>query len=147
MAKRAKSSVAVENEVCHECGDSNPRRSHTCEPKKSIHDKIRDRDYDPKVSYPQKSDFKIVEHVKTERLGVRTIEGFDTEGYNCARSAYASEELRLREQFKNDAFEEAGISDNSKREKCYDLAWEHGHSSGYSEVFNYLNEFAELIKD
>lgn len=31
-------------------------------------------------------------------------------------------------------------------DKVYSLAWEHGHSSGYSEVENYYQDFAELAR-
>jgi hypothetical protein len=34
----------------------------------------------------------------------------------------------------------------SVSDKAYALAWEHGHSSGYSEVENYFQDFAELAR-
>ena len=32
-------------------------------------------------------------------------------------------------------------------DRLFELAWEHGHSSGYREVAIYYDEFAELLKD
>lgn len=31
-------------------------------------------------------------------------------------------------------------------DKVYSLAWEHGHASGYGEVENYFQDFAELAR-
>lgn len=34
----------------------------------------------------------------------------------------------------------------SVSDRAYSLAWEHGHSSGYSQVENYFQDFAELAR-
>ena len=39
-----------------------------------------------------------------------------------------------------------GVTGNPKADKCYSLAWEYGHSSGYQEVYKYYSEFVDLIK-
>lgn len=62
------------------------------------------------------------------------------------RKEYYEETKRLTELFKQDCFDELGIRDNPKRERAFSLAWEHGHSGGYQEVYNYLLDFVELIK-
>lgn len=41
---------------------------------------------------------------------------------------------------------ELGLTDHPKLDALYQLAWEHGHSSGFDEVANYFREFAELLK-
>ena len=33
-----------------------------------------------------------------------------------------------------------------RRDKLFDLAWEHGHSNGYEEVTNYYSDFVELVR-
>ena len=48
--------------------------------------------------------------------------------------------------FSTDVFEALGISDNPKKWDVFNLAWEYGHSYGYSEVWNYLMDLADLIK-
>ena len=40
-----------------------------------------------------------------------------------------------------------GVQDSHKVKKAYNLAWENGHSYGYSEVYSYFQDYIELIKD
>jgi hypothetical protein len=61
------------------------------------------------------------------------------------------DEVRKRNAERDAEFREAllkahGVENNPLSSRCYELAWEHGHSSGYSEVENYFNEFVDLIK-
>lgn len=74
-------------------------------------------------------------------------EVLDEEGYKAHRKEYDDERNKLDQEFQNDLFEDYGVSDNPKRFKCFDLAWEHGHSSGLEEVYNYFGDFVELILD
>lgn len=60
--------------------------------------------------------------------------------------AYWAAQAAADEEFKQDVFKEFGVQDNPKRQKCFELAWSHGHSSGYQEVIMYFEEFVELIK-
>ena len=74
-------------------------------------------------------------------------EVLDEEEYKAQRKRYSDESAKLYKEFQNDLFEDYGVSDNPKRHKCFDLAWEHGHSSGLEEVYNYFGDFVNLIKD
>ena len=74
-------------------------------------------------------------------------EVFDEVAYKAHQKQYAEETHKLEEEFKNDLFGEYGVRDNPKRFKCFELAWEHGHSSGHSEVYNYFGDFVELIRE
>lgn len=76
-----------------------------------------------------------------------TEKDFDRDAYTAARKKYSDAQNKLVEEFKNDLFEEYGVENNPKREKCYALAWEHGNSSGFSNIDMYFSEFVELIKD
>jgi hypothetical protein len=38
-----------------------------------------------------------------------------------------------------------GILDNPRADILMRIAWEHGHSAGYHEVYNYAAELVELI--
>lgn len=49
-------------------------------------------------------------------------------------------------QFKNDLFEELNITNHPKREKLFELAWEHGHGAGLDDVVSYAEDFVELIR-
>jgi hypothetical protein len=49
--------------------------------------------------------------------------------------------------FYDDALNYIGISlDHPKARKLYSIAYDYGHSSGYSEVLNYMIELSDLIK-
>jgi hypothetical protein len=69
------------------------------------------------------------------------------EAYKEQHTKYRAEERRLYDEFKQDLFEEYRVQEHPKREKVFNLAWEHGHASGYSEVYNYFGDFVDLIRD
>jgi hypothetical protein len=74
-------------------------------------------------------------------------EVLDEETYLEQMKKYGEEKQKLQEEFINDLFEEFGVGDNTKRHKAFDLAWEKGHASGYSEVYNEFYDLVELIKE
>lgn len=74
-------------------------------------------------------------------------EVLDEEGYKEHRKEYYDERNKLHQEFQDDLFEDYGVSDNPKRFRCFDLAWERGHSFGLEEVYNYFGDFVELIQD
>lgn len=59
--------------------------------------------------------------------------------------AWFNEDRAIYEMFKQDLFNELGITDNPKREKLFSVVWENGHAYGYSEVFNKSLDLVELI--
>jgi hypothetical protein len=52
------------------------------------------------------------------------------------RRRYREEEGRLAGLFHDDLLAELGLTDHPKADLLYSMAWERGHSSGYSEVAN-----------
>ena len=74
-------------------------------------------------------------------------EVLDEDAYYDHRKEYDDERKKLYQEFQNDLFEEYGVSDNPKKFKCFELAWEYGHSSGYEEVYNHFGDLVELILD
>lgn len=48
--------------------------------------------------------------------------------------------------FKKALAEEYGVVGNPKFEQCYNIAWNYGHSSGFSDVENYFHIIVELIR-
>ena len=60
---------------------------------------------------------------------------------------YYAEGKRLLELFKQDVLADVGLTNHPKADKAYGLAWENGHASGLSEVYNHLMRYAELLKD
>lgn len=65
--------------------------------------------------------------------------------YMNDRDEYNRQHAALYQQFCDDLFAEYGVQDNPKKEKCFSIAWSHGHSAGYSEVALYFEELVELI--
>lgn len=68
-------------------------------------------------------------------------------GLKAQRIAYGAEQSRLEQEFKTDLFEEHGVIDHPKANKCYGIAYDYGHSSGYQEIANYFDTLVDLIKD
>lgn len=63
------------------------------------------------------------------------------------RAAYNAEEARIRAKFEQDVLAELGLTDHPKGQALMDLAWDKGHSSGYSDVYNEAVEMAVLLQD
>jgi hypothetical protein len=62
-----------------------------------------------------------------------------------ARMAHRVETARLKEKFKNDLFEDLGISDHPKRERLFELAQEHGDGNGLEYVYNTALDLLDLL--
>ena len=58
-----------------------------------------------------------------------------------------AENNRVHAEFRADATEYAGLKDHPKADAVWSKAWEHGHSSGFSEVLYWLEDLAELVLD
>ena len=85
--------------------------------------------------------------LKEEYPNALIQEVLNEDAYKAHRKEYDDERNKLHQEFQNDLFEEFSVSDNPKRNRCFELAWEHGHPSGYEEVYNYFGDFVELIRD
>jgi hypothetical protein len=70
----------------------------------------------------------------------------DEDSYKEALHLYRSICAERAEDFKNDLFLEFGVEYNPKREQCYEIAYNMGHSSGFSEVYNCFDKIVGLIK-
>ncbi len=62
-----------------------------------------------------------------------------------SRADSQREEAKEIEEHESALAKEYGIENHPKRAKLWSLAWEHGHSSGFSEIEIYYREFVELI--
>ena len=85
--------------------------------------------------------------LKEEYPNALIQEVLDEDAYKARRQEYDVESAKLDREFQNDLFEDYGVSDNPKRFKCFELAWEHGHSSGLEEVYGYFGDLVVLIQD
>lgn len=50
------------------------------------------------------------------------------------------------DEFKADLLQAYGVTGNPKSDRAFSIAWEHGHSCGYSEVAIVFADLVELIK-
>lgn len=64
----------------------------------------------------------------------------------AVREKYLADYHRRDTEFKADAFEELGITDNPKAELLYQKAYEIGHGSGYHEIYVQMDDLVDLIK-
>lgn len=120
--------------------------------------------FDNKISYAIKEDFAIFNvygdgKVIAKNINKETLEKItesnpkaiiektiNEAGYEEAKKLYNEEQTWIYETFVNIIYIENGVMDNPKKQKCFSLAYEHGHSAGFSEIKHYFDEFVELIK-
>ncbi len=72
-------------------------------------------------------------------------EVFDEEAFQNQWNKWVANEDRLIHEFKEKLFEDHQVENNPKREKCFQLAWEYGSSSGFERVKYYFDDLVELI--
>jgi hypothetical protein len=71
----------------------------------------------------------------------------DQEHYqNWRDSGKATNCLSAIYEFKDDALECLELTNHPKAGLLFDLCWQHGHSSGYQEVWGYLLNWSELLR-
>jgi hypothetical protein len=92
----------------------------------SVEEKLRDRDYDTKLPYPDRS-------------------AMSTEEFRKKREEWDADEYRLTLEFRTELAAETGLTGNPKEQILWDLVWEHGHASGLHDVYNYYLDFARLV--
>jgi hypothetical protein len=126
----------------------------------SVRDKIENGFYKNKVKFPSKQDFttynaykcgECLLNVSKESLEYNKDQGylietfFDVDSYKKIVDKYREEENKIYCQFKKDLLEELGIADHPKAELLFNMAWDRGHSCGYSEVLIEAGELSELL--
>jgi len=91
---------------------------------RSVGQKVRDKEYDIKLPYPDHKD----------------------PNYKELRKAYFAERSRLEDLLRRDLLVENDVVGHPKAQMVWDKAWEYGHYAGYHEVVNYFESLVELIK-
>lgn len=69
----------------------------------------------------------------------------ELKAYRKETEKWHAEQSRLGALFKLEALEDVGLTGHPKAEKAWALAWENGHSGGYSDVYSLLVDYAELL--
>jgi hypothetical protein len=70
---------------------------------------------------------------------------YDRDGHRRLLSEYNKKLNMLKEEFKADLFNEFDVTNNPKRDLCFEKACDIGHSSGYSEIYNVFSDLVDLI--
>ena len=84
--------------------------------------------------------------LKEEYPNALIQEVLDEDAYQAHRKEYNDERGKLHDEFVDDLFENFNVTGNPKRFKCFELAWEKGHSNGLEEVYNEFYDLVELIR-
>lgn len=63
-----------------------------------------------------------------------------------AYDARLQDQERLRQEFRADLAREEGVTGNPKEPLLFRLAWERGHSAGWTEVAINYEEMVELVR-
>lgn len=114
------------------------------QPELSVSEKLRSDFYKNKLEYPTKASIVALRTLRGEPAPEKVLEG---EERQAALEAYREEDGRLSDLFRTEALAELGLAGHPKADKAYSLAWSQGHSAGFSEVYIYLQELAELLLD
>ena len=111
--------------------------------------------YENKVPYPKKpskpqlsSSTPSISEIKQYQNDIADFEVKEIaykSNFQAYREAYREEEGRLHDLFKQDFFDELGISNHPKKEKIFEYAWQEGHSGGLSAVLSQANEIVEFF--
>jgi len=107
-----------------------------------VREKLKIGYYKNKLEYPKMSQYK---HKCDCGCPNCNTELFNKEGFVAVKNSWNEEQRRLRSLFKKDALEEVGLSDNPKKDKIFDKAWDDAHSSGKIEVLEMLEELSDLF--
>jgi hypothetical protein len=95
---------------------------------KSLQDKLKDGDYNNKVEFPSSAMRKSNPDV-----------------YKELKRQYYIETTNLEDQFRMDLEDDCGTSNHPLKDTMYSMAWEFGHSSGYSEVHSYYTDLMGFV--
>jgi hypothetical protein len=105
--------------------------------------------YENKVPYPKKpskprlsSSTPSISEIKQYQNDIDDFEVKEI-AYKSSFQAYQDENVRLKNLFKQDLFDELGISNHPKKEEIFEYAKENG--SGLDSVFAKANEIVEFF--
>lgn len=97
------------------------------------------------------SDMSIMDNIQAGKYKNQVL--FPTRAEHPTQEARseAMKQYRLGEHeavllFKKDVLEAYGVEDHPKAQRTFEIAWSHGHSSGYHEVLDWFDELSELLK-
>lgn len=101
------------------------------------------KDYENKLPCPRKPVAPKIFPGATYDEAIQYAEAVKV--YEQESETWWQESWELNRKFKADALQDVGLAGHPKAQKIFNRAWERGHSSGYEEVYNILEDLAELV--
>lgn len=71
----------------------------------------------------------------------------DSQAFTEKRKQYGVLTDEVISEFKQELAKYYGVENHPKLDSVWEFAWEHGHSSGFSDIAIYFDQFVQLIKD
>ena len=110
----------------------------------NVRDNLTNGVYDNKIPYsyekiPVDENSMTVNQAKAHILA-------EKEKDRAQRALHRQEDARISMQIKADLELEHGVAGHRNADKLWELAWEHGHSSGYADIICYYENFVQLIQ-
>ena len=93
------------------------------------------------IAIKEQFDYEFVEPPKCAKEVI-----FDEVSYQSHIKLYDEERLRLQNEFRCDLIEKYNMTGHPKANKCFDMAWDFGQSSSYSDVEDYFMNLIELVR-
>ncbi len=109
-------------------------------------DVYRNKDYPTKPEKPYLK--RDTETAATVREYADALAAWETSmvEYNRLKTIFYNKQSELEAKFKVDVLAEYGLTGHPKANAVFELAWDEGHSSGYSEVEIWVAKLAGLVK-
>lgn len=122
----------------------------------NIYEKIQANEYTTKLDYPKKptrphpSAYPSTPFVLRAYADALEAHDIAMQSYRAEMEAYQTDQCYLNEQFKADAINDV-FGDDAQRfpstvEKMWAIAYDRGHSSGNSEIYNCLLNYSDVLE-
>lgn len=120
----------------------------------SMYERIAAGEFKTKLIFPTKPKRpavlnKKVSEVTDEEFAslTETVKAYDAalEQYDAEYKAYTQDQSRLYQLFETEALKDVGLAGHEAERRAWDYAYEQGHSSGCSEIYNHLQEIAYVV--
>ena len=112
-----------------------------------LYDQIQKGEFRTKLNFPQRPVKPSLIGKHDSKIYAEALKEYEDLmiNYNELTAEYRKDQQRLDLKFKRAAFKYCGIDQHEKRHRAWELAWEHGHSSGLNDVLHHLEELSELL--
>jgi hypothetical protein len=100
------------------------------------------------ISYPERPPKPERAHFKNNETYGKAMDDYELKELPRFRASLLEYRAKLGEienEFKVEILRRIGISQHPRAEKLWSMAWERGHSSGFSEIVSIAYDLSELL--